>query len=167
MDQPSVYVGTYAKYNAGSLKGAWLNLEDYSDADAFLAACKELHKDEADPELMFQDFQCFPREYYGESHIKPELWDWLALDEEDREILAAYQEATSNANPSIEDAREHFQGVHDTERDFAQQLAEDIGAISDDARWPYTCIDWDQAARELMMDYTAVRRDAGLYVFRD
>ena len=27
----SVYVGTYAKYNNGSLSGAWLNLSDYSD----------------------------------------------------------------------------------------------------------------------------------------
>jgi len=49
-----IYVGTYAKYNAGSIKGAWLDLEDYSDRDAFLEACRELHKDEQDPEFMFQ-----------------------------------------------------------------------------------------------------------------
>ena len=38
-----IYVGTYAKYNAGSIKGAWLDLEDYADRDAFLEACRELH----------------------------------------------------------------------------------------------------------------------------
>ena len=40
--------------------------------------------------------------------------------------------------------------------EYARQLAEDIGAIPSDARWPCTCIDWEQAARELRMDYTAV-----------
>ena len=39
---------------------------------------------------------------------------------------------------------------------FAQELAEDIGAIPRGAGWPCTCIDWEQAARELRMDYTAV-----------
>ncbi len=29
----SVYVGTYKKYNAGSLSGEWLKLEDYSSKD--------------------------------------------------------------------------------------------------------------------------------------
>lgn len=39
---------------------------------------------------------------------------------------------------------------------YAQELAEEIGAISPSATWPNTCIDWDQAARELRMDYAAV-----------
>jgi len=33
----AVYVGTYAKYNQGSIAGAWLNLEDYSDKDTFIS----------------------------------------------------------------------------------------------------------------------------------
>lgn len=40
--------------------------------------------------------------------------------------------------------------------DYAQELAEDIGAINVDASWPHTCIDWEQAARDLAMDYTIV-----------
>lgn len=41
--------------------------------------------------------------------------------------------------------------------EYAQQLAEDIGLISDTATgWPYTCIDWQRAADELQMDYTCV-----------
>ena len=41
-----VYVGTYGKYNAGSLFGEWLDLSDYSDKEEFYDACRELHKDE-------------------------------------------------------------------------------------------------------------------------
>lgn len=40
--------------------------------------------------------------------------------------------------------------------DYAEQLAIDIGAIQHGINWPYTCIDWDQAAAELQRDYTAV-----------
>lgn len=57
LDQVKIYVGTYAKYNNGSIDGKWLTLSDYSDLEEFYNACKELHADESDPELMFQDFE--------------------------------------------------------------------------------------------------------------
>ena len=31
LSEASVYVGTYGKYNNGSLFGAWLDLSDYAD----------------------------------------------------------------------------------------------------------------------------------------
>ena len=41
-------------------------------------------------------------------------------------------------------------------QDFAEELADDIGAIDRNANWPLTCIDWEQAARELQSDYFSV-----------
>ena len=38
-------------------------------------------------------------------------------------------------------------------QEYAQDLAEDCGMVDTNARWPMTCIDWEQAARELQMDY--------------
>ena len=38
---------------------------------------------------------------------------------------------------------------------YAQELAEDIGAIGRDLAWPANCIDWERAARELQMDYSS------------
>jgi hypothetical protein len=55
------------------------------------------------------------------------------------------------------------------ERDFeeyAREFAEDIGAIPDDAAWPTTCIDWEQAARELAMDYTHITYQGEDYLYR-
>ena len=46
LSEARVYVGTYNKYNNGSLFGKWLDLSDYSDKDEFMEACRELHKDE-------------------------------------------------------------------------------------------------------------------------
>lgn len=41
-------------------------------------------------------------------------------------------------------------------RQYAMDFADDIGAINKDASWPNDCIDWERAARELQMDYTAI-----------
>ena len=48
-------------------------------------------------------------------------------------------------------------------RTYAEELADDIGAIPRDAGWPMNCIDWDQAARELRYDYSGVDIDGVTY----
>jgi antirestriction protein len=63
----SLYVGTYRKYNEGNLFGKWMDLTEFVDAEEFLDACYELHKDEADPEFMFQDCEGLPDALYCES----------------------------------------------------------------------------------------------------
>lgn len=50
--------------------------------------------------------------------------------------------------------------------DFAQEEAESCGLIDADAKWPYTCIDWEQAARELRMDYSSVEYGGITYLYR-
>ena len=69
LSEARVYVGTYGKYNNGSLFGAWLDLSDYSDKEDFYEACRELHKDEEDAEYMFQDWENVPENLIGESWI--------------------------------------------------------------------------------------------------
>jgi len=39
---------------------------------------------------------------------------------------------------------------------YAEELAYDIGAIDRDATWPGSCIDWEQAADELKIDYRSI-----------
>lgn len=41
-------------------------------------------------------------------------------------------------------------------QDYAEQMAEDIGAIDSNASWPNNCIDWERATRELQYDYSCV-----------
>lgn len=49
---------------------------------------------------------------------------------------------------------------------YAMELADEIGAYDRDLKWPLTCIDWDQAARELRYDYTSVDYDGVTYWFQ-
>lgn len=51
-------------------------------------------------------------------------------------------------------------------KDYAMQTAEDIGCVDEAARWPATCIDWDQAADELKQDYSMIDFDGVEYWIR-
>lgn len=61
--------------------------------------------------------------------------------------------------PVILIARSHF-------KTYAQELAEDMGAIDRTAKWPMTCIDWEAAADELEMDYTSTTINGTKYLYR-
>ena len=50
--------------------------------------------------------------------------------------------------------------------DHARDLAEEMGAIPSSYTWPISCIDWEQAARELSMDYTTVELEGVTYYVR-
>jgi len=75
------------------------------------------------------------------------------LDDEERERLAALRALRDTLGGAFGD--EVLIPESDFE-DYARELAEGIGAIPDDLAWPVNCIDWEQAARELAMDYTSV-----------
>jgi hypothetical protein len=51
-------------------------------------------------------------------------------------------------------------------KDYAQQFAEDNGAIENNGRWPNYCIDWDRAAHDLQADYSSVEFDGVTYWYR-
>ena len=89
-----VYVGTYGKYNNGSLFGKWLDLSDYNTYGDFLKACKQLHKGERDPEFMIQDSEGFPD---GLSCM-----EWLSeQDFNDVKLAMKEEEQAEQGKPSI------------------------------------------------------------------
>ena len=50
--------------------------------------------------------------------------------------------------------------------DYAQELADDIGALPAGNAWPAYCIDWARAARELQHDYSLAEFDGVDYWVR-
>lgn len=152
-----VYVGTYGKYNSGSLAGAWLTLSDYSDYNDFLSACCDLHSDEDDPEFMIQDSENLPRVFltgYLSESVNPEFWDMLQtlseLSENEAEaVLAYWDECDSGA--SIDSIIDRYQGYYDSEEDYAEQLYAECYDIPDHL---YNYIDWSAVARDIFIDYS-------------
>ncbi len=72
------------------------------------------------------------------------------IDQYSEEVI----EAALELGISLESVEEAYQGEYRSDVDFAQNLAEDLGAVDKNASWPNNCIDWEKAASELMYDYT-------------
>lgn len=157
----NLYVGTYAKYNAGSLRGAWLDLDDYTDREEFLAACRELHKDERDPELMFQDFEATHewdgREFYSESGAPAAYWEIRGELERlgvSDEVFAAWVAITTEPldGDAVRKCAEQYCEEMSGE-EYAEQLAEDCGYLPADLPSLISShIDWAGVWRDLTFD---------------
>ncbi len=91
-----------------------------------------------------------------------------SLDGDDVDELRALKALADQAEGYCEDWHHGATLIRDSYfKDYAMQFADDLGAIPSDATWPCNCIDWDQAARELQMDYTAVDFDGVTYWSRE
>ena len=163
MTTPRIYVGTYGKYNEGSIAGAWLELDDYSDKAEFYEACAELHKDESDPEFMFQDWEGAPEGMIGESWVADDLWEWIELDDDDKLTLQLAR-ACHCHETTIEQARDAYQGAYESEAHFAESFADDMGELPE-SNW--LVIDWEATWNaSLRFDYTSIRHEGEVYIFR-
>ena len=164
-DQPAIYCGTYCKYNNSSLFGAWLDMRMFDSYDEFIEVCKKLHADEEDPELMFQDYQCFPSQWYCESCMDEETFDKIkAFVEMDEPLQRAFRVYISDTgDDSISGFEENYEGEYDSEEDFAQHILSECYDLDEMMGNLSIYFDYKAYARDLFMsDYTF---DDG-YVFR-
>lgn len=91
--KPAVYCSTYGKYFKDcSLNGEWVDLTSFTDYSDFMKFCNNLHADEEYPELMFQDYMNFPKQFYNESGIsEKDFYSILEYYEfEDKDAFRAY-----------------------------------------------------------------------------
>ena len=63
-------------------------------------------------------------------------------------------EAAHECDIPFSDVDEAYQGQYKDDDDFAYNTADQLGYLDERKSWPYNCIDWEQAARELMYDYS-------------
>lgn len=85
------------------------------------------------------------------------LADADALAELEPEEVADWQDFAAQGEDAAADWTFGETFVHDDYFvDYAEQLAEDIGAIDANANWPTCHIDWQAAARSLQHDYTPI-----------
>ena len=157
---PAIYVGTYGKYNNGSIDGQWLSLDNFIDKHEFITACKSLHKDEPDAELMFQDWESIPECFINESGVDDAFWEYMAHDAGD-DAKEAYIDAIGSWD--AERFEEAFQGEYDNELAFTYQLVDDCGTLEGMPEFLQRYFDYESFSRDLFIsDYTY----SNGYVFR-
>ena len=165
---PRVYVGTYGKYNSGSITGKWLDLEDYTDSEDFYAACKELHKGEHDPEFMFQDFEGYPKDLYSESSITG-IYDFIDLNDYERELVSVYlsyeclYQVTDYAE-AFQRIIESFTGCYDSLEDYAYEYCESTGLLTGESYIEHF-IDFESMGKDLAQGMAEVEHNGQIWLF--
>ncbi|HDD9130808.1 antirestriction protein ArdA [Escherichia marmotae] len=149
---PAVYVGTWRKYNGGSIAGRWFDLTSFDDERGFFEACRELHQDEADPELMFQDYEGFPGNMASECHIN---WAYVegfrqARDEGCEEAYRLWVEDTGETD--FDRFRDAWLGTADSEEVFAIEFVNDSGMLAGIPDEIARYFDYKAYARDLFLD---------------
>ncbi len=154
--QPSVYVGTYGKYNDGSLCGLWIDLRTFNGYDDFIDFCKAIHADEEDPELMAQDYEGFPRQWYNEGFMSEDDFDNIIeyselCDKHGQEAVDDYMEF----HDELDDFEEAYCGEWDSEEDFARHIVSDCYDLERSMGELANYFDYEAFGRELFMwDYS-------------
>ncbi len=138
-----------------------MDLSDYSDSEEFYDACRELHNDEKDPELMFQDWENIPSAFIGESSLANNIFEIIEavsnLNETQQEAFGGWLNYTSRdiASEDIDDLissfEDEYQGEYKDEEDFAYDIVEQCYDLPEFAK---TYFDYEKFARDLFIgDY--------------
>ena len=150
----SVYVGTYHKYNCGSLDGAWVDLESFHNEKELMRFLYRLHADEAEPEFMVQDYMNFPRRFYSESmneHDFAELYDWIHLDTEEREMCAEYWKEIDES-ASVDEISDRLVYSGDS-NEYFDELADEALSDYNVPNFLQFCFDYEKWREMCKYDY--------------
>jgi len=162
-ETPMVWIGCLACYNAGRLVGEWFDADEAGDVTPEQLHGRPTHHEE----LWVMDHEgfggllkgeCSPVEAQRIAEQIAELPDYVSV-----EAFAEYAELVTD--PTVEGFEDSYCGHWDSEVEYAQDFADGIGAVNKDVGWPYSHIDWERAARELLLDYHVVPASGGGYHF--
>ena len=153
----SIYCGTYGKYSGEKgICGLWIDLSSFNSYDDFIEFCQAIHADEEDPELMAQDYEGFPRQWYNEGFMSEDDFDHILeysdmCDKHGQEAVDDYMEF----HDELDNFEEAYCGEWDSEEDFARHIVEECydleRSMGDLARY----FDYEAFGRELFMyDYS-------------
>jgi len=131
-----------------------INLCDYSKESDILDSINEtITQGDRDAELATSfevtDWQDVP-ENCRHMDVAMDLADYYGNSYQDLDVFEAAREAGIDFS-NVDDS---YQGEYKSDIDFAQETADQLGAVDKNASWPMTCINWEQAAKELMYDYS-------------
>jgi antirestriction protein len=166
---PAAWVGCLGCYNSGKLIGKWMSdpdeIREYRCPEP--VTVYDLHEElwVMDHENMpLIDGECNPVTFAEAIEWLDELEDWRPV-----EAVAAWLDNFHNTwrDADLTDFDEAYNGEWSSREDFARELADDLGAVDEDATWPNNYIDWERATRDLFMDYWDAEAPGGtIYVFR-
>jgi antirestriction protein len=171
-----VYVACLSAYNAGRLYGAWIDLEGVTDKEDLQEAINWILS--TSPEAGAEEWAV-----HDSSGLPCYLsrTEWPDLDQlvawadaigtlPGEEEVEAFRLACEDQGQTLDDDqfRDTYCGCYISGEDYAQELAEETGAVPEEVPWPLSCIDWAAAWRELTFNGWHQERcsTGGVHIFR-
>jgi antirestriction protein len=168
---PRIYVACLASYNNGVLHGAWIDC-DGKDADELQDEVNVILRTSRFPnvtvevdgvevpsaeEFAIHDHEGFfglVGEYTPLSDVA-DIAEVLTSDEDTRiGFLWLMKDRGADLHSAIhqaDDVRTFTSDQHDLAAEYAQEVAEETIEGLDQSKWPFNCIDWHDAGKELAM----------------
>lgn len=163
-ESPRIYVANLAAYNAGRLKGRWI--EPSTDSEELSQQVVDAIGGNPDHEWAFHDYDGFPD--MGEN---PDLEDVAAmaelLEEHPRHVIEAAQDFVGSGDlDGLKQWLDAGYGVFDSEREYAEQYIDDMGGPSGLGKTVLErYFDYDAYARDLFHEIASARTSEGIIVF--
>jgi hypothetical protein len=140
------------------------NCDDLIDSRDVIARINELIEERDDLQQVIYDDVENPESMEAAKAAREALLDWKESDEGlELDVLLRLQDEAEGGDWEYGETL-----IRDSYfEQYAQDLAEDIGAVNNDTdKWPFNHIDWEAAADELKQDYTCVDYDGVDYWIR-
>lgn len=153
--EAKIYVGTYDKYNNGSIQGDWLDLIDYDSFESFLEKCKEIHDDELEPVYMFQDYENIPKNFINESTIDKRIFELIehasGLRGDEADAFNVFLDSdlfnkSDDAHDIINKFDDQYIGYFESEEKFGHYIFEIMGFKIEEFLERY--IDYEKLGRD-------------------
>jgi antirestriction protein len=167
-DTPRVYVACLASYNNGRLHGRWIDATDADDMrDAVSAMLAESPTPGAE-EWAIHDYEHFEGLKFGESADFDNIAMHAAMLAEHGGAWAAYVDWVYESNATADDFQDRYCGEYRTAEEYAEELVEDCGMLSEMPENLRCYFDFERFARDLNLsgDYHFAEGGRGVYVFR-
>lgn len=171
---PRVWIACLACYNGGRLVGDWFPAEIADDV-----TLDEIHAHYGGTRMDCEEVWCFDTDNLPMSRemsvVEAAGWGCLLSEVDDwqRDALFAWVRSGDYITegggdlPSLPDFEERYAGEWDAFRDYAENLADDIGLLADVPEDLVGYFDWNTWTRDLAYDYTTeAAPNGGVYVFR-
>ena len=171
---PRVWIGCLACYNNGRLVGDWFDAEDADEVTTY-----DIHGAHTRADL-HDELWCFDHENMPVGHeMSPyEAAQWgravTSVPEDQREALCAWVRSGNYVAegdgdlPSLSDFEERYCGQWDSFREYAEELADEIGLLDEVPEHIASYFNWEAWTRDLAFDYTVEDASSGgVFVFRN
>jgi hypothetical protein len=169
-ESPRLFLTDYASYNNGTQFefGHWVDLDDFADADEFMQYCTD-HLAEADAksplpcgsereEIMFTDYENFPRCLYSESCNPKDLeaiYEWVNMEGDHKRNLTFLLEDGQDMKYALS-IIDHVNMHEDHGRQTIYELFSELYPEADkaDDQCEYLSIDYDRFKRENFTEWS-------------